>query len=727
MSTFSMLFTGSTTHKKPVMGENPAGGAPEPGKLFFGFLTPSTITQLQSHDYQERVDGSQEILDAVRSTPVASIDIRGLLHLLEGYVSDQNYQIAQNVAQIVSTLVSRIVSSGGKTKPFIHQVLKIALRQFDDKRRTVCQLGQTLFIDLLSTNDHFDVVNEVVRMSSNPPPKVLSEVFRCFTSLMTQGLLDPPVLLQFPFYFDMALTSQQTSVRQSAIWCVDYIKQNLPEVYTQLVGLLSRDALAVIGKSGNTTTPKLRFDGLFRNRTPNTAGQVEGAKMGKMTEFGRTMSANRCQYQRPSLPSGKGAEQINRIAAIMRPITSNTVATDVIDEKPMFSQTVRPSFAHVESEDEPGFPDEQPVVTIRHASPSPPPRLLDQARATFSEEKESSEDEPPEEPVKVPRKRLLTEEFHAKQAKARTGLITIDASMLPEEELEKERPPQKTWERHVQFAQTAPLQTLVTAPDEDVTGDRPIHASGFYNIGDDVEFDELAPLPAVPARKKPQFAKTMNRMKFKPVRASPEKPKKEGRTTTLELLPTKRVKLPQLIEKLKSTEWSDQNEAITELTNPESFIEQLKPNLRDIVTSLLECAASLRSALAKNALTCLLNWIDLPDIDFEPMADMCASSLLTLVASQKSKHFISELSGKCFAAMMASITPGKAADILNNEHKRKHEDARAQVASCMLALVDRLSDCSVLLPALSELVADKNPDVRKSARAAMAAIEARNK
>ena len=701
--------------------------------MFFGFLAPSTIAHFQSQDYQQRVDGSQEILDAVKSSPVDAMDVRGLLHLLQGYVTDQNYQTAQNVAQTVSAVINRVVSSGGKTKSLVHQVLKIALLQFDDKRRTVCQLGQTLFIDLLSTNDHFDVINEVVRMSSNPPPKVLSEIFRCFTSLMTQGVLDPSVLLQFPFYFDSALTSQQTSVRQSAVWCVDYIKQNLPDVYTQLVGLLSRDALGVIGKGGNNGSPKFRVDGLFRNRTANTAGQVEAQKAPLVSLLGRTMSANRSDYQRPSLPSGKGAEQINHfIASMIRPVTSKTIVEERNDEKPMFSQTIRPSFAPVDSDDEPGFPDEQPVMTIRE-SEGPPPRLLDFTRDTFAEEKTDSTEQSYEvesdecEPVTVQPKRFLSEEFRAKAAKARPGLITIDASTLPTERVEKERPVQKPKERHVQFAQTAPLHSFVNVQEEDASGDRPIHASGFYNIGDDVEFDDFAPPPTLPARKKPQFANTMKRMKFKPVQASPEKPKKANRTTTLELLPAKRVKLPQLIEKLKSSEWSDQNDAISDLTNPESFIEQLKPNLRDVVTSILECAGSLRSALAKNALTCLLNWIDIRDIDFEPIADMCASSLLTLVASQKSKHFISELSGKCFSAMMESISPGKAADILNNEHKRKHDDARVQVAASMLKLVERLDDSSVLLTSLSDLVADKNPDVRKSARAAMNAIEEKKK
>jgi hypothetical protein len=76
---------------------------------------------------------------------------------------------------------------------------------------------------------------------------------------------------------------------------------------------------------------------------------------------------------------------------------------------------------------------------------------------------------------------------------------------------------------------------------------------------------------------------------------------------------------------------------------------------------------------------------------------------------------------------MDSVSVSKAVDILLNEYRRKHEDARAHIALAMSSLVPRMSDHSALLKPLVVLVKDKNPEVRKFARTAVAAIRGKTR
>jgi hypothetical protein len=313
----------------------------------------------------------------------------------------------------------------------------------------------------------------------------------------------------------------------------------------------------------------------------------------------------------------------------------------------------------------------------------------------------------------------------AKKIVSQPNLVTFDSGVLPlDEDMPSSgilRPPRaKSEMRHITFAQTLPVGSILA--EEETPSDRPIRASGMYNLGDDIEFEDVLPTPA--RKKAPP-----KRVHLKLPKTQQAKSVKSEKKPAISLPPPSRLpRMPQLMEKLRSSEWSDQNDAITELMlDADHFVDQIRSNLRDLLASILECAGSLRSALAKNALSCLEKWIGMKEIDFEGVSEMCAATLLTLVSSQKSKHFISELSGDCFRNLIDSISVDKAVDIVVNEYRRKHEDARAQIALAMSSLVFRMTDHSALLKALVALVKDKNPEVRKAARASVSGIRGKSR
>jgi hypothetical protein len=82
----------------------------------------------------------------------------------------------------------------------------------------------------------------------------------------------------------------------------------------------------------------------------------------------------------------------------------------------------------------------------------------------------------------------------------------------------------------------------------------------------------------------------------------------------------------------------------------------------------------------------LSNWIAAPQITFDPICDRVADTLLTLVATEKAKHFTADRSGQCFRGLRAAVRATKAITVCAVEQKRRrHDGPRLQIA---LALRD---------------------------------------
>jgi hypothetical protein len=117
----------------------------------------------------------------------------------------------------------------------------------------------------------------------------------------------------------------------------------------------------------------------------------------------------------------------------------------------------------------------------------------------------------------------------------------------------------------------------------------------------------------------------------------------------------------------------------------------------------------------------LSNWIAAPQITFDAICDRVADNLLTLVATQKAKHFIADLSAHCFRGLMAAVPATKAVAVCALEQKRRrHEGPRLQIALALRELGGRTTSCTAMLRPLAALVRDKSPEVRSAARATIA-------
>jgi hypothetical protein len=110
-------------------------------------------------------------------------------------------------------------------------------------------------------------------------------------------------------------------------------------------------------------------------------------------------------------------------------------------------------------------------------------------------------------------------------------------------------------------------------------------------------------------------------------------------------------------------------------------------NLTGLLESVLECARSPRSAREKTALNCILKWIGIREINFEPVAERCAMDLLVKLSAIPVSHAIA---------------------ICLNEHRRKHDLLRLPIANAIHGLVLRINECQSILLPLAVLIRNKS-------------------
>jgi hypothetical protein len=418
----------------------PARHAGVIGPVACDFIPTAVIAQFQSPDYQQRVAGSAEIANLIESVSLDSLDIPGLLHFVEPYVCDLNYPTTQNVCRIVSRAILRSPDPA----QLLHDAIRIVLCQFGDRRRPVCHHGQSILRDLLSSCDQFDVLSELVRAASAAPSTRNVEVLRCLGALLADDGLDPDSLIQFPFYFDAAITDQHQTVRQAAIWCISTLREHFPAAHSMLLGLLSRDASAALGKSVDnpgTAVALSRSETVVKTRAVNTAPPSDK----QSTDF----SGGRSQYRRPMIP---GAKTI-LFGSVGRPIS--TIPDDALE---MLSATF---FVGSPADDrfpiKPGPPDDR-----------------------FAYKSEPTVDCFSDDPINEPMDDRLPQKWDAPKP-SRRAVIALDGMEGPRPRVMSKA---KSEARHITFA-----------PMADDVADEPIRASGFYNLGDDIDFDEVAPVP----------------------------------------------------------------------------------------------------------------------------------------------------------------------------------------------------------------------------------------
>ncbi|EAY10774.1 hypothetical protein TVAG_121780 [Trichomonas vaginalis G3] len=763
---------------------------PDDIQQYFGFLPPNSIAQMQSTDYQKRIECSQEILEYVPTIPVEEIDFDGFLRFIQQYVTDANLKVAQNCSLIIEEVITELKKAGNI---HVRLCVSIAFDQLKDNRRFVIQLGGAVIGDLLRATDQKTVFEEIVRSSASAPSNLLSQIYKTLPNLIQQNALNPSILIDYSAFFDTGLTTQDENVKQSALWCLEYLKANFSEIYDRLYNLLSSQASRMIGRSSHnpaTAIPKNREFGPQVIRQINTAGAVEAAKI--------NMTMSQKGYRRPLLPS-QGA---GRLLSKSRPITStfpNAPGQDANDtfnfepvSLPVQDRIIPPQttfnddeviFEPPEQEDSgllkggaktgpvfrtrdiktdlnnPLFDteleldetkpkvghahfdaavlDEVPAVSSGFRQPKPIRAKVHKEyeelpsanfggshfdENAFNEIKAEKKQDPFRERRSGLKKRLINLEENKEESSSREnaiqsesippnkkkGVVNFDGLLVSNAEAnnssrenvtpEKKRPKAKP---HVE----------IHDPDS-----RPIKTSGAYDIGEDLTIDAALSAPIPKAKPRPRSVRTTTAKERKTEKPPPSSP------------PVPKTPTPaQYLEDLQSDDWEKQNKAIEALLGGCAPKDLIKSSLRTSMSALLECAQSTRTALSKNALNLVLQWIKDKDISVAGVADVLGTRLLKLMQSQSSHHFIQDLTGECFLSLLENVPDTRQCAIISREHKSPYAAGRALVALGAEKSVERIEDPTPLLVPLAYMVKDADQETRKHAKVAIKHIAAKKR
>jgi len=710
---------------------------------YFGFLPSRSISKLQSSEYQQRIESSQEILEYLPTIPIEDIDILEFLRFIESYVVDANLKVAQNCSLIMSEVLTMLKSGG--TIP-IHAIVHVGMQQIGDHRKFVSQLGHALIGDLLRVADPREVISEVIKTASSSNSQLQSQVFFQIGDYINNSIIDPYILIHFPYFFDAALLSSHETVRKAAVRCSDILKNSSPDAFEKLLVQLSRDSSKVIGKTSqnpSTAIPKTRPGVPSPLRPINTAGLVEMNKM--------TMGLSQKGYRRPAMPSSAGAR---KLLSLSRPVSS-TFSPTTFDENSSTNSTPtfydeetssdnneegkyhyspleipktdfpeKSSFYSNEIDDE---PMEKPSIKARNPFEDAVFENVSPSRAAFTKE-----------PKLRTRKILGESEDHNVPPKTFSGghfdenafdyIPTSSvgkrhqSTSLPEVPFSIKEPDSKMSKRP---NLTKPHVIQFDSPNSDEVDQgknfntdpdmRPINSSGSYGDTDDMN-DSIYNQISLKKANKP----TSNRRQ-KSIRLTSANKLAQTAPAPNPTKLTGPPPLSSLIEKLQSEEWSDQNDAIAAILDiSDPNYDMIQQHLRNSVSTLLECAQSLRTMLAKNALNLLIKWVKTPQINFEVISDTCSTTLLKL---QNSTHrFIVQLSGECFLALINSLPPSRAANIIRKEYKSPYAPSRTMLTNAAYQTVMRSDDVTMLLIPLAYLVKDADQNVRRFAKMAIKQI-----
>jgi hypothetical protein len=180
--------------------------------------------------------------------------------------------------------------------------------------------------------------------------------------------------------------------------------------------------------------------------------------------------------------------------------------------------------------------------------------------------------------------------------------------------------------------------------------------------------------------------------------------------------------LDAILLDLRSTDWEKQNETITTVLELiESTPGFFTFNISSLIFEILPLALSIRSALSKNALTCLWKLAEHFGSSFTPFFEGIVTQLLSLLSP--SKKFLAALARDSISAILDRVNRRKALEFLTGDHSKHGAAARIHLALCMENMCLDCEDPGYLMKGLGAMLTDANPDVRKHARNAVMALE----
>lgn len=185
-----------------------------------------------------------------------------------------------------------------------------------------------------------------------------------------------------------------------------------------------------------------------------------------------------------------------------------------------------------------------------------------------------------------------------------------------------------------------------------------------------------------------------------------------------------------------SSDWERQNCALQRLTSwTSSDPTFVTSNLRVICFEVVPLCSSIRSALSKTALECLIEIAGKFGNDMTPFFEAIVNDLLTILLS--SKGFISRLATNSISTIMNNVGRKKAFEYLSSDHKKRPGSCKACLSMCLSELVTKnceeinnsnvndIEQSEPFMKTIGNFITDANPESRKHARNAVKTLSSK--
>lgn len=715
-----------------------------------------------SPDYHVRESITSNLITTIQTTPTDIINVDEFLEIIKPLTKDPNMKVVQNVYIMVKTLISNLDQN---TTLYVHQLVQTALSLYSDTRKFVRQFGNEILTQLLKSLSPTAVLAEMVRNLNNATLQVSLQALEYIEYLIQYNVVPSALMTQFTFYLDNSLGSPHIQLQLAAAKFLDSLSFRDPTTANNIISQFKPESISAMEKGKNTPVDVKRRS-------------VVSTKDGFLTMNGR-LTLNRPKFNRASTShvdpkdiALAGADDTVEIPPEGFEFQSVKLGTfqESNDNKndshipETITEEVPPKIMEIPKSPKREIPKLLSPEILKTQKRPPPfsatkftektskPFLSRSVEPNMMSEMTNPDENRIQPPAKLPEPEYIKEPIIIKSDKEKSfdighndfaKTVPINIGVIPS--FENENPPKDETPIEDNDLIVQPVHSYHKHKDksnkyqqERLALSRSIRARNTLSTDSTPQIvlnNEPVPEPIIVEETPSEIPKEVHK--------SPKKEQKFSKSATVTVgdqtipsrssfgakKPAKRQnssskissssfgakRFEDLIEKLHSEEWSDQNDAILEFqTRLDDFADKLNDTARDVVTPLAECGLSLRTALAKNALSLLLIMIKDPRIDCASVGETAGTSLLKIVSA--GRQFISAIACDCFDALVDCMNTSRASAMLIAESKRKQDKSRIRVASCIGIVAKKVPDDINLKKVCETLTNDANQEVRRMAR-----------
>lgn len=716
-----------------------------------GFITPSMYELINSPNYQDRENITSNLITTIQSLPLDIINVDEFLEMMKPLTKDPNMKVVQNIYTMIKTLISNLDQNATL---YIHKLVQLALSLYSDTRKFVRQFGNEIFTQLLKSLSPTAVLAEMVRNLNNATPQVSVQALEYIEYLIQYNVVPSALMTQFTFYLDNSLASPHTNIQQAATKFLTSLSFRDPTTANNIISQFKPESVSAMEK-GKTNAADVKRRSVIANRD------------GVLSLNGR-LSLSRLKVNRAStshvdpgditlIAGSSDLVEIPKEGFDFQPVqfdtfteenNNNNIPPTITEEMPEIPNSPIKEVKKLLDQQILNSPKRQPPSSASVFSENISKPFL--SRSINSDQTETENEVPTRKKMKLPepeyipevtlpRKQKLIEKEKDKENNIDfndsqfSKTVPINIGVIPSFEEEnkdiiiepvqihhKHKDKDKNKSTKYQQERLA-LSRSIRARNTMSSNETPIISVNEETVPEPTILEENNETPKKKSPKSPQiqtkFAKTTVIVGDQaiPSRSSFGTKKSPKRQNIQPKYSSQGKRFDELFTKLHSEEWSDQNDAILEFqTRLDDFADKLNDSARDVVTTLAECGGSLRTALAKNALSLLLIMIKDPRIDCASVGETAGTSLLKIVSA--GRQFISAIACDCFDALVDCMNPSRASAMLVSESKRKQDKSRIRVASCIGIVARKCPDDLVLRKVCETMVNDANQEVRRMAR-----------